>query len=228
MNPKSEHSSTTILTVLVGSRAHGLSSPSSDTDSRSVFVIPTSEMFHIGYKYKATRQVKEDHPERNDMAWEVGLFLELAVECHPLILETFLSPITTANTWGEELRTLFPAVWSPVPALRAFRQYAVNQRKKFLEKKDGRPAKYGATYVRVLYNLVELLETGTFTIRIVDTPMGDTIADIKQGKFSTGQIIDLGEELSEKASGLVDRCQHRPELERINEFSVRIRTAFLS
>ena len=37
----------TILRVLVGSHAHGLADPDSDRDFRSVYVIPTIELFRL-------------------------------------------------------------------------------------------------------------------------------------------------------------------------------------
>ncbi len=125
----------TILKVLVGSQAHGLAGPESDADYRSVFVVPTAEMFRVGYRYQGARMIKS---VADESAWEIGLFLSLAAECQPLILETFLAPVVTMDHWGEELRSLFPSVWSPQRAYESFVGYALNQRKKFLEKKmDG-------------------------------------------------------------------------------------------
>ena len=70
--------------------------------------------------------------------------------------------------------------------------YCENQRKKMLEKKDGRPAKYAAAYVRVLFNLCELLERGTFSIRIAETPVGDAVRKIKDGEYGVGEVMRLG------------------------------------
>ena len=47
-----------ILKVLVGSQAHGLAGPESDKDFRSVFVMPTTDMFRVGFKYQGTRMMK--------------------------------------------------------------------------------------------------------------------------------------------------------------------------
>jgi len=41
-----------ILKVLVGSRAHGLANKDSDYDYRAVYVLPTSKILSLGYKYK--------------------------------------------------------------------------------------------------------------------------------------------------------------------------------
>ena len=213
-----------ILKVLVGSQAHGLAGPESDADYRSVFVIPTADLFKVGFKYQGTKMVKEAEDET---AWEIGLFLTLATECYPLVLETLVAPVVAADDWGGELRTLFPALWSPQQAYEAFTGYCDNQRKKMLERKDGRPEKYAAAYVRVLFNLCELLERGTFAIRVSETPVGETVAKIKAGKYRTGEVLDLGESLLERAKRGLALSHHKPNPELIDHFLYRIRKAFL-
>jgi uncharacterized protein len=215
----------TILKVQVGSHAHGLAGPDSDQDFRSVFVIPTTDLFRLDFKYPATSWKKG---EGDEASWEIAPFLSLALQSHPLILETFLAPVVTKDDWGSELQTLFTSVWTAQKAFDAFTGYATNQRTKFLDKKDGRPEKYAAAYVRVLSNLCELLETGRFTVRIRDMPLGESIARIKQGTYSIGKVIDLGEDLRQKASEALDRCRHQPNLQLINDFLIRIRKAFLN
>ncbi len=219
-----EGTSHTILKVLVGSQAHGLAAPGSDADYRSVFVIPTETLFRLEYKPPVSRWSKG---EGDETAWEVGPFFSLAVQCHPLVLETFLAPVVAADEWGTALRLLFPAVWEPKRAYAAFVGYAMNQRTKCLEKKDGRPEKYAAACVRVLYNLCELLETGTFTVRIADTPVGKTIARLKDGDFRTGEVIDLAEHWTQEAGQRLGRCTHPSDRQAVDEYLVKIRTAFL-
>lgn len=214
----------TILKVLVGSQAHGLAVDASDADYRSVFVIPTADMFRVGFKYQGTRMTKEGADETS---WEAGLFLMLAVECHPLVLETFLAPIVAADDWGGELRTLFPSVWSPRQAYESYIRYCLNQRKKFLDKKDARPEKYAAAYIRVLFNLGELLDHDTFTMRISDTPIGDTLRKIKEGDYHIGEIIDLGEQLIQTAAQRLPHCRHQPNPQAVDQFLIRLRKAFL-
>ena len=214
----------TILKVLVGSHAHGLATQESDKDFRSVFVIPTEETFRLDFKYPTTSWTKEGGDEAS---WEIGQFLSLAIQSHPLILETFLAPVLTVDQWGEELRGLFPAVWSPQKAYEAFTGYANNQRTKFLEKKDGRPAKYAAAYIRVLANLCELLERGSFTVRICDTPLGPTVARIKDGNYRVGEVIEHGEELTQTATRQLADCRHASDFGAIDQFLIRLRKAFL-
>lgn len=214
-----------ILKVLVGSQAHGLAGPESDADYRSVFVMPTVEMFRLGFKHQAGRWIKG---EEDETSWEVGQFLSLGTQCHPLVLEALLAPAVSMDDWGAELRTLFPALWSPRQAYDAFIGYSLNQRRKLLEKKDGRPEKYAAAYVRVLYNLCELLEKGTFTIRISETPLGETMKRLKEGSYRIGEIIDLGEEWTQEATRRLARSCHQPDPQAVDAFLIRLRKAFLA
>lgn len=214
-----------ILKVLVGSHAHGLAGPESDKDFRSVLVIPTIEMFCVGFKYQGPRMTKEGEDET---AWEIGHFLTLALQGHPLVLETFVAPVLEMNDWGAELRLLFPQLWSAQNAYDSFMNYCDNQRKKMLEKKDGRPAKYAAAYLRVLFNLCELLERGTFSVRIADTAIGDRVRRIKQGDYRIGEVIDLGEFWASEAARRLTASQQRGRPDLADEFLIKLRKAFLS
>ncbi|MDH5428790.1 MAG: nucleotidyltransferase domain-containing protein [Nitrospirota bacterium] len=214
----------TILKVLVGSQAHGLATKESDRDFRRVYVMPTQHMFQLGFKYQATQWTKA---EGDETAWEVGQFLMLASQCHPLALETLLAPIVTADEWGQHLRTLFPAIWSPTQAFEAFTNYARNQRTKFLDKKDDRPAKYAVAYIRVLDNLRELLETGAFTVQISSTALGATLLQIQSGEMGIGHVIDLGEDLLQHCQQRLRHCTHAPDHKLVQDFLTTIRKAFL-
>jgi predicted nucleotidyltransferase len=213
-----------ILKVLVGSHAHGLAGPDSDKDFRSVFVMPTADLFRLGFKYHGTRMMKE---EGDETAWEVGHFLHLAVQCHPLVLETLVAPVEVMDAWGEQLRKLFPSVWSAKIAYEAFLRYADNQRKKMLEKKDGRPSKYAATYVRILFYLCELLERGTFTLHIAGSPIGGIIRQIKEGSYRAGEVIDLGEYWAAEAARRLSSCSHEANRGAVDDFLISLRKSFL-
>lgn len=176
-----------ILKVLVGSRAHGLATPESDHDYRGVFVAPTREILKLGGHAKRTSWVEG---KDDDTSWELGHFLFLATKSNPTILETFLAPtVGETHRLGLLLRDLFPLVWSSRGVRDAFVGYGLNQRKKFLEAKDGRPHKYAAAYLRTLFNAWELLRTGTFTVRIADTEIGPTVRRFKEGDYTVGEVV---------------------------------------
>lgn len=217
-----------ILKVVVGSQAHGLATPSSDYDYRGVFVAPTSEILRIG---GTVHETNWSEGQEDNTSWEVGHFLKMATKSNPTILETFLAPWAIkdeigypAYLIGQELRDLFPHVWNSTDVLNAFIGYSHNQRKKFLDKKDARQEKYAAAAARVLYNAYELLTTGTFTIRIADTPVGDTIRRFKNGQFTHGEVMQHIEDWENKVrEAYKENPNKETNLEAVNEYLLKVR-----
>lgn len=233
-----ENKLTQILKVIVGSVAHGLSTPESDIDYRGVFVVSTSELLKLGNTAKTTSWIEG---KDDDTSWEIGHFLNMAVHCNPTILETFLAPRNDRPEkepegyyeypyqWGDDLQALFPYVWNANDVKNAFIGYGVNQRKKFFDNKDNRAPKYAAAYTRVLYNARELLETGTFTIRIADTEIGDTIRKFKDGKYTPGEVIQVCWDLETKVLQAFKSGKYKDketDIEPVNKFLLKVRKDF--
>lgn len=227
----------TILKVIVGSQAHGLATPRSDIDYRGVFVVPTEEILKLG-NVKQTTNWNEG--TNDDTSWEIGHFLNLATHCNPTILETFLAPrlitdsegfLVPGNTkewkYGTELRSLFPHIWNSVDVMNAFIGYGLNQRKKFLENKDNKPNKFAAAYLRSLYNAYELLSTGTFTVKIIDTKIGETVKRFKNGEYEIGEVIqtcwDWETNVRKAFKGNPNK---EANLEPVNEFLLKVRKEY--
>lgn len=220
----------TILKVLVGSRSHGLHNEDSDYDYRGVFVQPTSEILKLGSKVKNNSwfEGKEDQT-----MYEIGHFLHLATKSNPSILEVFKAPGQQINpkgtgekhfsVLGDELIELFPYVWNPNDAYNAFVGYSCNQQKKMLQKKDGRHAKFAVAYLRTLINLCDLLKTGDFSLEIKDEAIKKDLLRIRSGDFTPGEVIDLAESLIEEAKILRDQCKHEPNIDKVNEFLLKVR-----
>lgn len=224
-----------ILKVIVGSQAHGLATPESDFDYRGVFVNPTKEILSLRGSPKHTSWIEG---KDDDTSWEIGHFLHLATHCNPTILETFLAPINwtedsnglltsealDCTTEGHKLRELFPYVWNSKGVHDAFTGYGFNQRKKFLEDKDQRGSKYAAAYLRTLVNAWELLETGTFTVRIADLPIGQTVRKWKNGNWSYGEVIDTCYVWQLKvAEAYKNNPDKQTNLEAVDEFLLDVR-----
>lgn len=221
-----------ILKCLVGSRAHGLHNEDSDYDFRGVYVTPTKDILSLNYQYKGSHwfEGKEDQT-----TYEIQHFLELALHCNPTILEVFVAPVWTCNpgltihlTYGHALRGLFPYVWEPKRAFDAFTGYGYNQRKKMLEKKDLRPRKYAVAYLRTLYNLIDLLSTGTFSLEIKNPVLKKELLEIKEGikPLDMGEVINQAEILTAKAESLLNSCKQKAQPEKVNDFLLEVRRYF--
>ena len=211
----------TLLKVLVGSQAHGLATPESDNDYRGVFVTPTSEVVSLGGIKAQTSWIegKED-----DTSWEIGKFLTMATKCNPTVLEVFLAPVISEDVEGKELRELFQYVWNSTDVMNAFIGYGINQRKKFLENKDDRQAKYACAYLRTLYQAFMLLSTGTFPVRIIDTEVGAACMRFKQGFFTVGEVMQICTDWElrvRKAYELFPKKE--TNFDKVNEFLIKVR-----
>ena len=213
-----------ILKVLVGSQAHGLANADSDYDYRSVYVVPTAKILSLGSGPKTTHWLEG---EQDDTQWELGHFLNLASKCNPTILETFLAPIIEITEEGQMVRDLFPHVWNTQGVTNAFIGYGQNQRKKFLEEKDGRPHKFAAAYLRSLYNGQELLRTGSFTVRIADTDIGSTVRRFKEGNCSFGEVIDVCRHWENVVRDASVNCNKDTDIDKMNEVLLKIRKMHL-
>lgn len=210
-----------ILKVLVGSRAHGLSNPKSDYDYRGVFVTPTSEMLKVGANLRKTNWVEGND---DDTSWEIGHFLNLSTKSNPTILETYKAPIVHTSPLGNELRDLFPHVWSSQYVRDAFIGYGLNQRKKFLENKDDRAEKYAVAYLRVLYQAHELLNTGDFAVSFEGTSVFGGLKRWKANDLTAGEVIDVTREWQRKVEVAFDKNpDKKPDMDKINEFLLKVR-----
>ena len=228
--PKSELNF--ILKVLVGSRAHGLHTDTSDYDYRGVFVQPTSAIVSLNGTVQQTswiegddRRVEQAGNKVDDTAWEIGHFLRLATHCNPTILEVFAAPIETVTEEGIGLRDLFPYVWNPKAVRDAFVGYGLNQRKKFLEDKDNRAHKYAVAYFRTLLQAERLLTHNVLTVNFRLHPEYATLMLFKQGLVSVGQVIDKCQQWEHYVREAADGCKHRPDLDRVNDYLLKVRKA---
>jgi uncharacterized protein len=125
------------------------------------------------------------------------------------------------------VRALFPAVWSSRGVREAFLGYGLSQRKEFLSISDKRRAKYAAAYLRVLYNGWELLQSGTFTVRIADTPVGDQIRAFKEGDFATDEVIRICDHWQNKIEEAYTRNPDKQvDMDKVNDVLLAIRREF--
>ena len=175
----------------------------------------------------------------DNTAYEISHFLFLATKSNPTILETFVAPITVSGLsgWGAELRALFPYVWDSDQALAAFTGYGYNQRKKFLDNKDNRANKYAVAWLRTLIMATELFSTGTINLDLSRRDADgstyyahgeyETLQLWKAGIWKLGEVMDTCDEWEDRARVAHAQSEKRkPDLDRINEFLLRVRKAY--
>lgn len=222
-----------LLSTTVGSIAHGTSTPTSDHDVRAVFLQPTRVVLSLGNYQKFI-----ETPGLDENAWELAHFLYLSLRCNPFTLEALYTKPDFASPEGLELRDLFSKFLSRYKVKGAFGGFAEQQRldmlglkkakkspKKPVPPNPKRRAKSMSHYLRVLYNGVELLQTGKMTIRIVDTEIGPKVLAAKRGEMTVEEAVAIGTQLDEQLrlaftrSPLPDDADITP----INDFLLRVR-----
>ncbi|MBY0460722.1 MAG: nucleotidyltransferase domain-containing protein, partial [Gemmataceae bacterium] len=93
-----------VLRVVLGSKAFGLATESSDEDRRGVFVPPADWHWALA---KPPEQVEVFGEGVEEVDWEVEKFVRLALQANPNILETLWSPaVLHADAIGQELRAI--------------------------------------------------------------------------------------------------------------------------
>ena len=220
-----------LLKVIVGSRAHGLATAESDIDYRGVFQHPTSLIVGMGPKQRETLWVEGDRAaegtKQDETGWELGHFLHLALQCNPTILEVFAAPTAEDPPLeGAALRSLFDAAWEPRRVRDAFVGYGLNQRKKFLEDKDARGAKYATAYLRVLCQAHHLLTTGMMLVDMTRHEEFERLGKFKRGEFTPGEVIDACYLWQMHVEAVALRCQHAANPGLLNTFLVEARRQY--
>ncbi|MER6945085.1 nucleotidyltransferase domain-containing protein [Nonomuraea sp. NPDC000554] len=148
-----------ILSVVVGSRAYGLESETSDTDRRGVFAPPTAAFWRLDKP-----PTHRDGPLPEQFSWEVERLCVLALAANPTVLECLWSPIVEASTpAGERLRELRGAFLSQ-RAHETFAGYADTQ---FRRLDPARPKwKQAMHMIRLLLSGLHLVHHGEPLVRV--------------------------------------------------------------
>ena len=61
-------------------------------------------------------------------------------------------------------------------------------------------------YIRVLHNLLDLLKDKTFSIKLEEGHKKCLLQDVKNGRYSYGQIIDMGTDLRKDCTFYLTEC----------------------
>ena len=215
----------TILKVLVGSRSHGLANDESDFDYRGVFLIPTKELLKLNAPKVTTNWREGDTKQVEDNTmWELGHFLFLATKCNPTILEVFAAPIVESTDIGDSLRKELPRVWNSKGVRDAFIGYGLNQRKKFLDKKDARPRKYATAYLRTLVQAYYLLTFQKLIVDMSETEEFETLKRFKNGEYTVGEVMQRTYEWEDKVRLAYEHNSDKEtDFDQLNAWLLRVR-----
>ena len=99
-------------------------------------------------------------------------------------------------------------------------------RKEWRDKKDKRQDKFAVAYLRTLWNLNDLLEKGSFSLKVTDQQFKSELIRVREGKWNFGQVINRAEVLQSKAEKLRDLCYQKQDLDKVNQFLFKVRREF--
>jgi uncharacterized protein len=174
----------TIYAAVVGSRAFGLATDGSDTDTRGVYVAPTDAYWSIA---KPPRHVEGPRPEQ--FSWEVERFCELALKANPNLLEVLHSPLVTVRTpLGEELLNLRAAFLSQL-AYQTYNGYVLSQFKKLeadLRHRGAPRWKHAMHLLRLLLSARDLLRDGRLVVDV--GPFREKLLAVRRGELTWPQV----------------------------------------
>lgn len=211
----------TVYSCVMGSRAFGLATSTSDTDRRGVYVAPTALFWRFE---KPPTHI--EGPAEEQFSWELERFCELALRANPNILECLHSPLVERiDDTGRELLALRDAFLSR-RAHATFTGYALSQRKKLEAdvRQYGAPRwKHAMHLVRLMTSCRDLVRTGTLTIEV--GPARDRLLAVKRGEVPWPEVESWMTRLAEESTKALPHSPlpENPDHARVADFLFRIR-----
>lgn len=219
-----------ILKVIAGSHAYGMNTETSDMDYRGICIPPASYL--LGLNSFEQHETKEP----DEVIYSLSKFVRLALQNNPNILDILFSDekfIIYENSYGKRLRNIKHSFLSK----RVFHTYGgyAHSRLKNLTQNGKNPIgtkkdiieKYGwdtkdaAHLIRLMKMGIEILNDGEVNVYRLDR---DQLLDIRNGKYSLGQIVDYYELLNEKLITAYEQSDlpEQPDFNLINNVLINL------
>jgi hypothetical protein len=213
----------TIYAAVVGSRAFGLDTDASDTDTRGIFQAPTPAFWSL-----AKPPPHVDGPAPEWFSWEVERFCELALKANPNCLEVLWSPLPVRITpVGRELLELRGAFVSQL-VFQTYSGYVLSQFKKLEAdlRQHGAPKwKHVMHLLRLQVAAVGLLRTGRLDIDV--GPHRERLLAVRAGQVPWPEVeawrLALHGELDDALAATV--LPAAPDVARVDAWLRAIRAA---
>ncbi|MGW4290539.1 nucleotidyltransferase domain-containing protein [Streptomyces sp. NPDC004673] len=213
----------TVYACVMGSRAFGLATDTSDTDRRGVFLAPTPLFWRFE---KPPTHVEGPGEER--FSWELERFCELALRANPNILECLHSPLVEhLDDTGRELLSLRGAFLSR-QVHATFTGYALGQRRRLDAdvRTTGAPRwKHAMHLLRLLISARDLLRTGELRLDVGEER--EALLEVKRGDVPWAEVEARMARLSAEADTALPHTPlpAEPDQARVADFLYRTRQA---
>ena len=210
-----------IYRCVVGSRAYGLDSETSDTDRRGIYLPPAELQWSL---QGVPEQLENDSTQ--ECYWELKKFLDLALRANPNVLECLYTPLVEhATPLARELLAMRGSFLSRL-AYQTFNGYVLSQFKKLeqdLRAKGEVRWKHVMHMIRLLLSGISLLREGELPVSV--TAHRDRLLAIRAGAEPWDKIETWRHQLH----GELDRAYRetrlpaRPDYDAVNCFLIKAR-----
>jgi predicted nucleotidyltransferase len=210
-----------IYRCIVGSRAYGLETETSDTDLRGIYLAPADLHWSL---YGAPEQFEDN--EQQACYWELQKFLTMALKANPNILECLYSPLVEkATPIAQELLAIREKFLSQM-IFQTFNGYALSQFKKI--EQDLR--NQGQVRWKHAMHLLRLLMSGAGALREGRVPVHvgerrEELLAVKRGELTWEQVDAWRQRLHrEFEQALAEtKLPERPDYEAANQMLISAR-----
>lgn len=211
-----------IYRCVVGSRAYGLETESSDTDRRGIYLPPADLHWSM---FGVPEQI--ENKESEEVYWELQKFLILGLKANPNILECLYAPlIEYADDLARELLAMRGIFLSKL-VYQTYNGYVMSQFKKL--EQDLRSTseirwKHAMHLIRLLRQGIEILREARLEVRV--EKHRENLLAIKRGEMEWQAVNELRLDLHkdfEKAFAET-KLPDRPDYEKANEFLIKARS----
>src|SRR5262245_46302333 len=212
-----------VYRVMVGSRAFGLSTESSDEDRRGVYLPPADWHWSLT---KPPEQVETFTPGVEEVDWEIEKFLRLALQANPNILETLWSPaVLFADETGEELRAMRTGFLSR-HLYRTYSGYVLSQfrlMKRGFDADGHFKAKHAMHLIRLLHSGIHALREGEIRVDVAEHR--EELLAIRRGEVAFDAVQKRALELDKAFQEAFANTElpERPDTDRANRFLIAAR-----
>src|SRR5262245_25598729 len=212
-----------VYRVMVGSRAFGLATESSDEDRRGVFLPPAEWNWSLT---KPPEQVEFFTEGVEEVDWEIEKFVRLALQANPNILETLWSPaVLHLDDIGAGLRHLRTAFLSR-HLYRTYSGYVLSQfrlmKKGFSTDRRYKP-KHAMHLIRLLHSGIYALREGHIRVEVGEHR--DELLAIRRGEVPFEAVEARALELDGvfREAFATTKLPEKPDTERANKFLISAR-----
>jgi predicted nucleotidyltransferase len=215
------YSGSVILRCVVGSRAHGLDGPASDTDRRGIYLAPVDRLLSLD---GAPEQIENDPTQ--ECYWELAKFLRLALRANPQVLESLWTPLVeTCTPVARELLDM-RSVFMTREIGATFGAYAESQLRKTehdLRTKGAIKWKHAMHIIRLLLLGAEALRSGELRVHVGGHR--ERLVAIKEGRLAWPEVDAWRRELVRAFESAFETTTlpAEPDRERVDAWLIRVR-----